>query len=221
MMITERNAPVEFIANPEPRCPLVFLLDTSGSMAGAPITELNYSLQVFKDELLKDTIASRRVEVAVITFDSSVVIVQDFVSIELFQPPILTAQGGTDMGSGIETALDLIDERKKIYRQNGVVYFRPWIFMLTDGQPTCSYKQAAARIKEAETMRKLAFFAVGVDGANMAILKEIAIRSPFRLHGLQFKEMFMWLSASMTAVSKTSMNEKTVLPPPPEGWDQI
>lgn len=38
-------------SNPEPRCPCVLLLDTSGSMNGSPISELNKGLQVFKDEL--------------------------------------------------------------------------------------------------------------------------------------------------------------------------
>ena len=32
---------VEFAENPEPRCPCVLLLDTSGSMQGAPIEALN------------------------------------------------------------------------------------------------------------------------------------------------------------------------------------
>jgi uncharacterized protein with von Willebrand factor type A (vWA) domain len=32
---------VEFAENPEPRCPCVLLLDTSGSMQGTPINALN------------------------------------------------------------------------------------------------------------------------------------------------------------------------------------
>ena len=39
----------EFADNPEPRCPCLLLLDTSGSMAGAPIAELNAGLVTFKD----------------------------------------------------------------------------------------------------------------------------------------------------------------------------
>ena len=31
----------DFAENPEPRCPCLLLLDTSGSMGGTPITELN------------------------------------------------------------------------------------------------------------------------------------------------------------------------------------
>src|SRR5438270_910615 len=126
---------VEFAENPEPRCPCVLLLDTSGSMDGAPIAALNQGLQTFKDNLIKDPLASRRVEVAIVTFDSEVQVLQDFVTADRFPPPVLTAQGGTDMAGGIQTALGLIQARKTQYRANGVTYYRPWVFMITDGEP--------------------------------------------------------------------------------------
>jgi Mg-chelatase subunit ChlD len=57
----------EFAENPEPRCPCILLLDTSGSMKGEPMVQLNEGLVTFKDELLADAIAQKRVEVALIT----------------------------------------------------------------------------------------------------------------------------------------------------------
>src|SRR2546425_9044632 len=92
---------VEFAENPEPRCPCVLLLDTSGSMQGAPITALNEGLRTFKDDLIKNPLASLRVEVAVVTFDNDVKVVRDFVTADQFEPPTLTAQGLTLMGAAI------------------------------------------------------------------------------------------------------------------------
>lgn len=46
----------EFAENPEPRCPCILLLDTSGSMKGEPINQLNDGLVVFKDELAADAL---------------------------------------------------------------------------------------------------------------------------------------------------------------------
>ena len=126
---------VEFAENPEPRCPCVLLLDTSGSMQGDRIEALNQGLLSFKDELVKNTLAARRVEVAIVTFDSHVNVVQDFVTVDQFTPPILTAQGLTTMGAGINKSLEIIQERKSQYRANGIAYYRPWIFMITDGEP--------------------------------------------------------------------------------------
>ena len=56
------------VANPEPRCACLLLLDTSGSMNGRPIAELNAGIGAFKDELMADAMAAQRVEVGVISF---------------------------------------------------------------------------------------------------------------------------------------------------------
>jgi len=51
----------EFADNPEPRCPCVLLLDTSGSMEGDSINALNAGLVTFREELGKDEQALLRV----------------------------------------------------------------------------------------------------------------------------------------------------------------
>ena len=214
---------VEFAENPEPRCPCVLLLDTSGSMQGMPIESLNQGLLSFKDELTKNSLASRRVEVAIITFDSNVDVVQDFVTADQFNPPILTAQGLTTMGSGINKALDIIQERKAQYRANGIAYYRPWVFMITDGEPQGEMDdvvdQASRRLQADEANKRVAFFTVGVENANMTRLNQIAVRTPLKLQGLNFVEMFVWLSASMSAVSQSKVDEQVALPP--IGWNSI
>ena len=214
---------VEFAENPEPRCPCVLLLDTSGSMKGAPIAALNEGIKSFKQDLIKDTLASKRVEVAVVTFDSNVVVAQDFVTADQFDPPTLTAQGYTHMGAAIHQALDMIQARKEQYRANGIVYYRPWVFMITDGEPQGEpedvVKIAADRIKEDEESKRVVFFAVGVENANMTRLGEIVVRTPVKLKGLNFVDMFQWLSRSMQAVSHSKVGDQVALPPP--GWSTV
>lgn len=61
---------LSFVDNPEPRCPCVLLLDNSQSMTGQPIQQLNAGLKQFQKELAGDALASRRVELAVISFGS-------------------------------------------------------------------------------------------------------------------------------------------------------
>ena len=58
-----------------------------------------------------------------VTFDSEVKVVQDFVTADQFAPPTLGAQGQTFMGSGLLKALNLVETRKAEYRANGVTYF--------------------------------------------------------------------------------------------------
>ncbi|MGF1676261.1 MAG: VWA domain-containing protein [Rivularia sp. (in: cyanobacteria)] len=214
---------VDFAENPEPRCPCVLLLDTSGSMQGAPIDALNQGLLSFKDELTQNSLASRRVEVSIVTFDSNINVVQDFVTADQFTPPILTAQGLTTMGAGIHKSLDLIQERKAQYRSNGVAYYRPWIFMITDGEPQGEpeelIEQASQRLQSDESSKRVAFFSVGVENANMTRLSQLTVRTPLKLNGLNFVEMFVWLSASMSAVSHSKVDEQVALPP--IGWGSV
>src|SRR5687768_6330927 len=90
-----------FVDNPENRCPCLLLLDTSGSMAGRPIDELNAGLVQFKDELAADAMAAKRVEVAIVTF-GPVQTVTEFVGANDFYPPTLSTTGDTPMGAAIE-----------------------------------------------------------------------------------------------------------------------
>src|SRR4051812_7955360 len=91
--------PTEFAENPEPRCASILLLDVSGSMSGAPLQQLQEGLMVYKDELFADTLARKRVEIAIVTFGGAVQVPQSFTTAEFFNPPTLVATGDTPMGA--------------------------------------------------------------------------------------------------------------------------
>jgi uncharacterized protein YegL len=211
------NAGLEFADNPEPRCPCVLLLDTSKSMDGKPLAALNRGLRTFRDELRKDSLAQRRVEVAILTFGGTVDVVVPFITVDSFEPPQLAARGQTPMGRGILKALDLLEARKQQYKANGIVYYRPWLFMITDGEPKgedlALTRQAVERIRADEAAKKIAFFAVGVEQANMKLLGKISVRPPVKLQGLKFDELFVWLSRSTERVAHSREGEQVALPP--------
>ena len=225
----------EFADNPEPRCPVVLALDTSGSMNGAPILELNQALSTFAAALQADRLASLRVEVAIVTFGGPVKVLSlaesgksvsyeaqnAFVTVDHFSPPKLEASGNTPMGEAVVRALGLLRERKVIYHQSGMDYFRPWLFVITDGKPTDSNWEAAAeQVKEEEARKGVTFYGVGVENADLDVLAKFSdARPPLKLKGLAFSELFQWLSKSLAVVAHSRPGEQAPLPP--VGWGAV
>jgi uncharacterized protein YegL len=246
----------EFAENPEPRCPVILVLDTSGSMNGEPIKELNEGLRAFSEALKNDRLASLRVEVALVSFGGKVRALdvrgeepspdthivpfnprglavrpkskeipfdahQAFVTVDRFQPPMLASGGETPMGEAIQRSLALLRDRKAIYKQNGLDYFRPWMFVITDGKPTDRiWEQAADQVKEEEVRRGVIFYAVGVEKADMKILARFSeARPPLKLKGLAFGDLFMWLSKSLSVIAHSRPGEQAPLPP--VGWGSV
>jgi uncharacterized protein YegL len=226
-------------ANPNPRLACVLALDTSSSMSAceggqSPIDELNDGFELFCNEISTDEVACKRVEIAVITFGSTAQVALDFREARDLQPQRFTANGLTVMGAALDLAADELTRQKQAYRSADLNYFRPWFFVITDGQPTDgpAFELAAQRICEIEAANGVNVFAIGVGGgADFAQLAKLSkVRAPLRLKGLSFKEFFLWLSASMATASRskepsrdasgnTTSSEQVSLPA--VGWGEV
>ncbi len=218
---------VEFADNPEPRVPTILLVDTSGSMSGKKIEALNHALEQFGSELGADQLASKRVDIAIVSFGGIVKTVCDFTDAQSFMAPTLQASGGTPMGEAVVRAVAMLEQRKMQYRQAGIAYYRPWLFLLTDGEPTDEgshhWHDAIALIHEGEKQGKLSFFGVGVQEADMKRLNQLCPqkRPAMKLRGLCFRELFSWLSSSLKAVSCSTPGAASMVLPPSGGWSAI
>jgi uncharacterized protein YegL len=188
-------------------------------MAGEPLRELNAGLKRLRDELRRDELAARCVELAIVSFGPVTTDI-GFVTADRFEPPELSAGGDTPMGRAIETALNLLARRKEEYKTNGIAYYRPWLFLITDGAPTDAWQNAAQRVRTEEQAKRIALFAIGVQGADMNQLAAIAVRAPIKLDGLKFSDLFVWLSQSLSAVSQSQPGANVALPPP-SGWASV
>ena len=193
----------EAAENYEQKCLCILVLDVSGSMYGKPIDELNKGLQEFYNEISTDDTTSQRLEVSLITFNQIVRTVQEPALVENFTIPQLEANGSTAMVNAVNEAIDKVATRKQWYKSTGQAYYRPWIILMTDGEPDSDQDvdMLAQRIKQDTANKRYAFLPIGVEGANMEILDKIKGNiPPMKLQGTKFSSFFKWLSASMDTV---------------------
>lgn len=220
---TMREAAKEdLIMNPTPRCACMLVLDTSGSMDGAPIHALNEGVQAFVSELQQDELAQYSLEVGIVTAGGTITQALPIAPVRLLDSvPRFIASGTTPLGGAVNQALSILETRKAEYKRNGVPYYQPWIVIISDGSPTDSWQMAANQTKSLAEQRKLVVIPVGVDGADLNILGQFSNRGAKALSGIKFKEFFQWLSASMSRVSASSSTSESISLPNTSGWDSI
>lgn len=218
----------DLIQNPTPRGACMLLLDTSGSMSGQPIMELNEGVRQFIEEVRDDDYAASSVEVGIITFGGTVREVLDFQTVDKIssRKAELFADGNTPMGEAINLAIQRLEERKNQYKQHGVSYYQPWLVLMSDGAPTDGhiFEQAASRLKQLAESRKVTVFGIGI--GHQADLHQLAKccpsnRPPRLLQGLKFKEFFEWLSQSLSRVSQSTPGTTQLSLPPTDGWASV
>lgn len=209
----------EMFLNTERRCPVVLLQDTSTSMA-QNVHLVNEGLQILRQDLMSDRLASQRVEIAVVTF-GPVQLIQDFVTVDRWLPPRLHADGDTPLGQALRFSLRQIRARKRAYREAGIPYYRPWIWLVTDGEPTDDWQEACTEVQSEVRSGGLEMFTIGTDNAAMDVLRRVsAPRPPVKLREARYREMFVWLSQSLKPVSKGNPGSALDLPPP-SAWGEV
>lgn len=199
----------DLVENPTPRVPVSLCIDTSGSMMGEKILELVAGIKLFYDAIDEDDDAHDSAEVSVVAFNSGADLVQDFASVEGLNRDIsITPSGLTHLGEGVNLALDTLERRKATYSNSGVLYYQPWLVLMTDGQPNGdkqALERAVERVGSLVAEKKLTVFPIGIGtDADMSVLARFSPGRPaLRLEGLSFKEFFEWLSKSVSKVSQS------------------
>jgi hypothetical protein len=70
---------------------------------------------------------------------------------------------------------EMLRARKNAYKANGISYYRPWVFLITDGGPTDGVSRATEMIRTGEEKKEFMFYPVGVKGADMQKLTALSV----------------------------------------------
>ena len=214
----DRFTKMEYIENNAARLPAKLVIDRSGSMGfGERMESVNGALPKLKEDLKNDPVASLSVELGVVAFNHTVEY-YDFKSVDEFDPPVLQASGGTKIAQAINTGLDLVDSRKQEYRDNGIAYYRPIVFLLTDGNSENETAKEIAAVRERliaeEKGKHAAFFCFGFADADLELLKQFTPpnRPPRHIGDARnIAGLFKWLSNSLTVIPKSNPGDSVEL----------
>lgn len=197
-----------------------FVFDVSMSMSGEPMHNLNKGLQSFRDTILNDEILANRLEVAIVEFGSEAKVIREPSLLSESELPILTTKGTTALVDGVKEAINLTKNRKKWYKETGQPFLRPFIFLITDGEPDNGQdvEGLSKEIHEAVIKKEFNFIAIGLEGANMQTLDKISSQSmkPVLMQSVKFEEFFKWTSASMSIINSNQGGMISL--PNPANW---
>lgn len=193
---------------------VTFLLDTSGSMGGEPIQRLNDGLNGLVRSLQSDDNADI-IDIAVITFGGSVNVTMPHTPISRIEADFnLSASGLTPMGEGLLKAAEITNERRRLYNANGVMTFKPWIFMITDGEPTDSIESAKQELMKLQDNDKLKLWILGIPDYDKEPLKGLTKDGLIlELRDFDLKTALNWVNKSMANVSHSAPGEMPKMAP--------
>lgn len=154
---------IQFSENASQRTPCVLVLDGSTSMRGDAIAQLNAGLHTFEAQVKGNPLTALRVQVLVIVAGGHghADVVVDWRDAIDFVPPHIEARGSTPLGTAMSLALDKIEAQKAAYDRNGISSTRPWILLISDGEPNdVDWQRDAERCRWAESAKRCVIFPI-------------------------------------------------------------
>lgn len=196
--------------NPCQRLPVCLCLDVSSSMGNnGKIDQLNNGVRMFYQSIQDDEITTNSSEISIVTFGefpAKARCIRDFSRVDIqHQPPILTAEGYTPLGEGVNLALDLLENRKESYRKAGISYFRPWLIIMSDGYPEghspAELIRAQNRVAEMIMSKKVVSLPISIGNCDNPELATFGDGALLHLKEDSFSDFFKWLHKSVSESS--------------------
>ena len=195
-------------------CPVIFMVDTSGSMDGAPMGAVNSAIEGVLPELcaMNDENADAEIKTAIMSFSGGA----DWVTGDKLVSPQNVAWNGMDAIGPTEMGAAFRELDKKLSIETGFMRrasgsVAPVLFLLSDGAPTDDYQSALAKLKENNWYKVAVRVAIGYGDADDDILAEFTGNKETVLHTNSPEDLkkmirFVSITSSMVASRKVAAN---------------
>lgn len=207
-----------------PHLPVLLLLDVSLSMKDEPIAELNRIVQSFRNEVKSTPETRARMDISVMSYDSTPRIVTPFSSVDNWQPKDLAAGGSTNTAEAMVYAAEYLSDYNRELNEAGIEMYRPIIVHITDGASTSTEQDtenAVALIQskmqknnKGTNRLKLWNFFVTDKGSvedlskwEKRCLHDLNRYSPFTVlaKNRNYADIFDWLAVSFQIISSSQL----------------
>lgn len=187
----------------------------------------------YVNDIYNDPVSRMSVETCIVGFSDNATCIKDFCGADdlinaVSRESIDNNVGNsTNMGEGLALALDKLEDRKAMYKNAGVLYNQPILFVLSDGQANGSqsvFNNASSRIQEAVKSRKLTFLPIAIcrkgeaDSSSNDLNRICPPIKAKKLDGTKFTEFFQWLSKSVSVISRSHEGDKFNLSEGADAW---
>ncbi|HET9981012.1 MAG TPA: VWA domain-containing protein [Ktedonobacterales bacterium] len=195
------------------RLPVYLMLDTSGSMDGQPIADVQAGVNTMLTGLRG--LASRQqdtIYIKVIQFNDTVN-TTPLTALRDFSPPSLVAGGTTHLGDALRVLDQATTYSGDLIKNtmDDLGDWKPMVFLLTDGDPTDDYQAPAAavlkRTREHSTpfAPNLNVFAFGCGGNVRADILHLVTDNVLMVPTMtptHMAELFKWMTATLGNVTR-------------------
>lgn len=193
----------EGIARQSRPMPLIILADTSGSMRGSKISNLNQALRNLVQDLIADEQTSNSILFSLITFDDLVKELIALQPVTKVKIPELSAKGQTSLGQAFRMVLAQLSDKQRIPEGSLV----PTIVLASDGQPTDGWQQPLEELKKHRRAGQAVRLALAIgDDADMNVLQQF-VTSEFPVQKAdqpdKIKTFFRYVSQVSMSQSKS------------------
>lgn len=187
---------------------IFFLIDTSGSMKGKKMGELNTVMEELIPEIRRVGEADTDVKIAVLTFSTGVKWMYSApISIEDFEWARLEAAGVTSMGEAFKELSARMSRNS--FLNSPSLSFAPVIFLMTDGYPSDDYKTALKTLQANSWYKFGLKAALGIGNeANDDMLAEFTGTKDTVVHaysGGQLAQMIKIVAVTASQIGSKSM----------------
>lgn len=184
--------------------PVVLLLDVSGSMSGAPITQLNEAVQQMIASFSNSETSEIEIQVSIITFGAQVRLHLPYTSASDIQFTPLIVDGMTPMGTALRMAKEMIEDKEVTPSRA----YRPTVILVSDGGPNDSWEKPLADFINSGRSQKCDRMALAIgNGADMNVLNRFVEGCEFPVltaeNADQVREKFKFITMSVTARSQS------------------